>query len=82
MRGGGVKAYLNPRGMPILAELHAVAAKHKANQAEVALACLIARPGVTAPIAGATSLAQVDSLIKALALDAGDIAALDKASAA
>ena len=84
VRGGGVKTYLNPRGMRVLAALDAVAAKHKANQAEVALAWLIARPGITAPIASATSLAQVDSLIKAaaLTLDAGDIAALDKASGA
>ena len=81
VRGGGVKTYLNPRGMRILAALDAVAAKHKANQADVALAWLIARPGVTAPIASATSLAQVDSLIKAatLTLDAGDVATLDKA---
>jgi len=82
VRGGGVKAYLNPRGMRILAALDDVGAKHKARPAEVALAWLIAQPGVTAPIASATSLTQVESLIKAasLKLDAGDLAALDKAS--
>jgi aryl-alcohol dehydrogenase-like predicted oxidoreductase len=81
-RGGGVKAYLNPRGRRILAALDAVAAGRGAKPAEVALAWLIARPGVTAPIASATSLEQVDSLVKAatLALDAGDIEKLDEAS--
>ncbi|WP_158815622.1 aldo/keto reductase [Methylocapsa sp. S129] len=82
-RGGGVKAYLNARGARILAALDAVAEKLGAKPAEVALAWLIASPGVTAPIASATSLTQLDSLIKAaaLTLDAGDISALDKASA-
>ena len=82
VRGGDVKAYLNARGMRILAALDEVAAKHKAKPAEIALAWLIAHPGISAPIASATSLAQVDSLIKAasLELDAGDLAALDKAS--
>ena len=81
-RGGGVKAYLNARGQRILAALDSVAARRGAKPAEVALAWLIARPGVTAPIASATSLEQVDSLIRAaeLTLDAGDIEALDQAS--
>jgi aryl-alcohol dehydrogenase-like predicted oxidoreductase len=84
VRGGGVKDYLNPRGMRILAALDAAAAKHKAKQAEVALAWIIARPGVAAPIASATTLAQMESLIRAasLDLDAADIAELNKASAA
>jgi aryl-alcohol dehydrogenase-like predicted oxidoreductase len=82
-RGGGVKAYLNERGNRILAALDAAAARRSAKPAEVALAWLIAKPGVTAPIASATSLVQLDSLIKAgsLTLDAGDMEALEKASA-
>ena len=82
-RGGGVQEYLNARGMRILAALDAVSARHSATQAEVALAWVIARPGVTAPIASATRLDQVDSLIKAVTLKLGaeDIAELDKASA-
>lgn len=82
VRGSGVQEYLNPRGMRILAALDAVSARHKATQAEVALAWVIARPGVTAPIASATRLDQVDSLIKAasLTLGADDMAELDKAS--
>lgn len=83
VRGGGIQEYLNPRGMRILAALDAVSARHKATQAEVALAWVITRPGVTAPIASATRLDQVDSLIKAmsLALGADDLAELEKASA-
>jgi aryl-alcohol dehydrogenase-like predicted oxidoreductase len=82
-RGGGVKAYLNERGNRILAALDAVAARRSAKPAEVALAWLIAKPGVTAPIASATSLEQLESLIKAgsLTLDAADMEALEKASA-
>ncbi|MGB3538369.1 MAG: aldo/keto reductase [Mesorhizobium sp.] len=83
VRGGGIQEYLNPRGMRILAALDAVSGRHKATQAEVALAWVIARPGVTAPIASATRLDQVDSLIKAVSLTLGadDLAELDKASA-
>ncbi|MER9330409.1 aldo/keto reductase [Mesorhizobium sp. M0488] len=81
-RGGGVKDYLNARGMRILAALDAVSARHAAKQAEVALAWVMARPGVTAPIASATKASQMDSLIKAasLKLSADDMAELDKAS--
>ena len=82
-RGGGVKAYLDARGVRILTALDTVAGRLGAQPAEVALAWLIARPGVTAPIASATSLAQVESLVKAaaLSLDADAISALDAASA-
>ncbi|RUW67564.1 MULTISPECIES: aldo/keto reductase [unclassified Mesorhizobium] len=82
-RGEDVASYLNDRGMRILAALDAVSARHSAKQAEVALAWVMARPGVTAPIASATTTAQVDSLVRAasLKLGADDIAALDRASA-
>ncbi len=82
-RGGGVKDYLNPRGFRILDALDKVAAEHKAKPAEVALAWVMARPGVTAPIASATSVEQVDSLVRAteLKLTQADMEALDKASA-
>ena len=54
-----------------------------ATPAQVALAWLLTRPGVTAPIASATSVAQLDELIGAtrITLDDGDLAALDRASA-
>ncbi|TKB63781.1 MAG: aldo/keto reductase [Mesorhizobium sp.] len=82
-RGGGVKGYLNTRGMRILSALDAVSARHSAKPAEVALAWVMARPGVTAPIASATTLDQLDSLVRAasLQLSPDDIAELDKASA-
>jgi aryl-alcohol dehydrogenase-like predicted oxidoreductase len=83
-RGDGVKAYLNPRGFRILDALEAVAASHKAKPAEVALAWIITRPGVTAPIASATSVEQTDSLVRAteLTLTKADVDALNTASAA
>jgi len=82
-RGGAVKAYFGERGQRILKALDDVSATHGAQQGEAALAWLMARPGVTAPIASATSPDQVDSLIRAasLTLSAADIAALDEASA-
>lgn len=83
-RGGSVSQYLNERGLQILAALDEVAGKHDAELAEVSLAWIIARDGVTAPIASSTSVEQLDSQIRALELQltAEDIALLDKASAA
>jgi aryl-alcohol dehydrogenase-like predicted oxidoreductase len=82
-RGGGVKKYLNAHGLGVLQALDDVAARHKATPAQVALAWLIARPSVTAPIASATSLEQLQDILKAveLKLDAQDVATLDAASA-
>ena len=81
-RGARMGDRLNARGMRILAALDEVAANHRATPAQVALAWLIARPSVTAPIASATSLAQLADLIKAtrLKLDDGAIGRLDSAS--
>jgi aryl-alcohol dehydrogenase-like predicted oxidoreductase len=82
-RGGGMKKYLNPRGLGILEALDAVAKKHGATPAQVAIAWLMRRPGVTAPIASATSLSQLEQLIASTRLDLSPeaIASLDKASA-
>jgi aryl-alcohol dehydrogenase-like predicted oxidoreductase len=82
-RGGGVKRYLDARGLRILAALDEVAARRGVEPAAVALAWLVARPGVTAPIASATSLAQLEDLVRAatLELSGEDVAALDRASA-
>lgn len=82
-RGDFVKHQLNERGLRILAALDKVAAGHSATPARVAIAWLIAQPTVTAPIASATSLAQLDELVKAteLKLDAGALAVLNEASA-
>ena len=82
-RGGGMSKYLNPRGLRILAALDRVAADQRATPASVALAWLIDRPGLTAPIASATSFEQLGELIAAtrLRLDADAVRALDQASA-
>lgn len=82
-RGAGVKAYLNERGLRILAALDDAAAELSATPAQVALAWQMARPGITAPIASATSSAQFEELAgaAALTLSATTIAALDRASA-
>ena len=81
-RGGGAKKMLNERGLRILKALDDVSARLKANPAQVALAWLIARPSITAPIASATNLDQLEDLIAAvhLKLDADAIKALDTAS--
>ncbi|MCP8896632.1 aldo/keto reductase [Shinella daejeonensis] len=82
-RGGDIPAYLDDKGLRVLAALDAVSAQTGAKPAEIALAWLMAKPAVTAPIASATSLAQLDSLVKAatLKLDAGQMAMLDEAGA-
>jgi aryl-alcohol dehydrogenase-like predicted oxidoreductase len=67
-RAGGVEKYMNERGFRILGALDAIAKAHAAKPAEVALAWLIAREGVTAPIASATTVDQVDSLVRATQL--------------
>jgi aryl-alcohol dehydrogenase-like predicted oxidoreductase len=78
-----VKKYLNERGLRILTALDQVAADCGATPASVAVAWLIARPGVTAPIASATNPAQLQDLLKAvdLKLDSSAIEALNEASA-
>ena len=60
--------YLNPRGQRILKALDDVAASHAATPGQVAIAWLIARPSVTAPIASATKVDQLRDLAKAAAL--------------
>lgn len=82
-RGGGIERYLDERGLRILSALDKVSEAHNAEPAEVALAWLIARAGVTAPIVSATRLEQLDSLIRStrLSLSSADIGALDHASA-
>jgi aryl-alcohol dehydrogenase-like predicted oxidoreductase len=81
-RGDRVKGYLNERGLRILKALDEVSARLGAKPAHVALAWLIARPSVTAPIASATSMAQLEDLIAGtrLELDRGAIEQLDAAS--
>ena len=81
-RGQGMAKYMNERGFRILAALDGVAEAHRATPAEVALAWLMAQPGVTAPIASATRVEQLASLARAaeLTLTAEDLNALGRAS--
>lgn len=82
-RGDEMAAYLNDRGLRILAALDAVAKARSATPAQVAIAWLIARPGLVAPIASATHVDQLRDLIKAteLNLAASEVAQLTAASA-
>jgi len=81
-RAGMVRNYLNERGFRILHALDMVSAKTGAGPATVALAWLIARPGITAPIASATRVEQLGELVEGtrLELDAASIELLDLAS--
>ncbi|MES2033246.1 MAG: aldo/keto reductase [Pseudomonadota bacterium] len=83
-RGGGMKKYLeSEKGPKVLAALDQVAAETGATPAQIALAWVIARPAVAAPIASATSVEQLEDLMGAarLSLDPAHIARLDAASA-
>ncbi|MBV9702837.1 MAG: aldo/keto reductase [Methylobacteriaceae bacterium] len=81
-RGSRVKNYLNARGARILAAMDKAAAATGASLPQIALAWQIGRPSVTAPIASATSVAQLDELLKAteIKLERATMAALDEAS--
>jgi aryl-alcohol dehydrogenase-like predicted oxidoreductase len=81
-RGAGLKKYVNERGFRVLGVLDEVAARRAAKPGQVALAWLIARPSVTAPIASATNLDQLSELLGAvrLQLDTADIEAITRAS--
>ena len=82
-RGPSMEKYLDERGVRILSALDIVAAAHSARPAEVALAWLMRQPGITAPIASATTQEQLASLIRAaqLKLSDADLQALKTASA-
>lgn len=82
-RGSRVQKYLNERGLKILAALDEVAATYGSTPGKVALAWMIARPSITAPIASATSVDQLNDLVSAtnLKLDAASIDELNLASA-
>jgi aryl-alcohol dehydrogenase-like predicted oxidoreductase len=78
-RGGRMKDLVKGRGLEILAALDAIGARHNATPAQVALAWLMARPSVTAPIASATTAAQLKELAPAaeLKLSPEDLKMLD-----
>jgi aryl-alcohol dehydrogenase-like predicted oxidoreductase len=82
-RGRSVQKYLDERGFRILAALDEVAAQYRTTPASIAVAWLLTRPAVSAPIASATSLPQLEALLGAarLSLDAPAVKRLDEASA-
>ena len=82
-RGEGMAKYLNARGLRILDALDVVAGRHASTPAQIALAWLLARPSITAPIVSATNLPQLAELLKApeIRLSSEDLAALNAASA-
>jgi aryl-alcohol dehydrogenase-like predicted oxidoreductase len=82
-RAQSVGKYINGHGLRVLAALDDVARRLASTPAQVALAWLMTRPGITAPIASATSVAQIEELAGAtkLKLSADDVEKLDQASA-
>jgi aryl-alcohol dehydrogenase-like predicted oxidoreductase len=82
VRGAGIKRFMNERGLKILAGLDEVSKELNATQAQVALAWLIARKGITAPIVSATNTEQLQDILKAVDVkpDAAMVAKLDAAS--
>jgi aryl-alcohol dehydrogenase-like predicted oxidoreductase len=80
-RGGRLKRYLDARGFQILNTVDKVAERNNALPAQIALAWLIAKPIITAPIVSATSLKQLDEILNApqIKLSHEDMAALDAA---
>ena len=81
-RGPGVEKYLNEHGFGVVQALQEVAQRYQAKPGQIALAWLIARPSVTAPIASATNLGQLAELVEAaeIELDAESIQKIDAAS--
>jgi aryl-alcohol dehydrogenase-like predicted oxidoreductase len=80
VRGGMAGKYLNPRGLAVLAALDAVAKEYKSTPASVALAWLMAQPGIAAPIASATDEKHLEDLAAAAELKL-DRVALERLSA-
>jgi aryl-alcohol dehydrogenase-like predicted oxidoreductase len=82
LRGSRVEKYLNDYGFGVLKALDEVAHRYEAKPGQIAIAWLIARPSVTAPIASATNLEQLAELVEAaqIELDADSIQLIDAAS--
>jgi aryl-alcohol dehydrogenase-like predicted oxidoreductase len=81
-RGGGVKQFLTPQGLGVLARLEEIAEERHSKPGAVAIAWLAARKSITAPIASATNAEQLADLVQAaqLELRAEEISRLDAAS--
>jgi aryl-alcohol dehydrogenase-like predicted oxidoreductase len=83
-RGAEAKSYMNARGFAVLAAMDEVAAENGASLSQIALAWIAAQPGVTAPIASATTVGQMEELLGAMRLKLApeQLDRLDKASRA
>lgn len=82
VRGGKAGSYLNTKGLQILDALDAIGRQHSVAPASIALAWLLNRPSITAPIASATSLKQLDVILKSvdIKLSPQEISSLNEAS--
>ena len=82
LRGARVEKYLNNYGFRVIKALDEIAVRYNAKPGQIALAWLIARPRVTAPIASATNMGQMAELVKAaeITLDAAAMQQIDEAS--
>ncbi|MCE3227892.1 MAG: oxidoreductase [Bacteroidetes bacterium] len=82
VRGAKAETYMTEKGMKILEALDKVSSKHSCTNSSVALAWLLTRKSVTAPIASATTKEQLGALVKGvfLTLDKSDLNLLDEAS--
>ncbi len=72
VRGGGMRDLLDGKGKAVLDAMDAVVSDTGASHAQVALAWLLAQPGITAPIASATSARQIEDLLPAMTLELSD----------
>lgn len=83
VRGEGAKKYLNEKGAQVIKAMDKIAEKHECKVASVALAWLMAQPNIGAPIASATSIYQLETLVEAtkVKLDPVDLELLDCVSA-
>jgi aryl-alcohol dehydrogenase (NADP+) len=83
VRGGRMDPFMNGKGPAVLTVMDAVSARTGASLAQIALAWIMTKPAIAAPIASATSVAQLTELMGALrvTLTADDIAELDRVSA-
>jgi aryl-alcohol dehydrogenase-like predicted oxidoreductase len=82
VRGAKAGTYLNDRGLAILSALDKISANHKCSNSSVAIAWLLTRPAITAPIASATNKEQLDALVKGvkLKLNQDELTLLEEAS--
>lgn len=82
VRGGGVKKYLNEKGLSVLDALDNVSEKHNSSLATVSLAWLLAQPNIGAPVVSASKVSHLNTIFEApnLRLDSEDLSILDKAS--